>query len=609
MAKKAAKRNHGIATKLLPKRVAADLKQFFKSNWIGTVVIFVATLVFFLPLIVRINSYSEGGDAMFNAWILSRNHNCIVRNGCPDYTDANIYYPNEDTMLYSENQLSAGLLTLPVYFFSKNPILAYNLWIIVSMFLGGWFMYLLAKHLSKGNEYFSVLAALVFEFAPFKMAAAHHMQNLSILYLPLAVLLILKFFESSNKRFLYFLFPVLVLQFYASWVQMVFVLMILGILLFGMLVSKLVKPKLFFQVGAVVVLAVLSILPLAFEYMRFSKETNATFSIREQILYSSSLSDYILPHYGTLIGKAYYWINPDSVRNSHNPDSYSYHGIILYSVAIGLVYLAYRYRKQFPPLRRYLKLIGIFLVMILIGVTVSLGPLLKIKKDFVYGNIAGADLTAPLPWLLVMKFLPQLSIVRAIGRASILVLFALCCLLALLPVILNVLRREHEWLYRHKRPLYILIGLFIFIELMPLHTYRMSSHANSYNIETPKVYEYIRNSDEIDNIVILNADYDYPNAPVPIARAEQVMWAGYHNKNIFNGYSGYTPPTYVEDFENYVDFRANDIPRLHNDGLNYVLVDKELSTTKPWVYSRVSSLLPDKVYEDERYALFKVTGN
>src|SRR6266571_402706 len=74
-------------------------KAFLRANWIGTVIILVFTLIFFWPIVTRINTYIEGGDAMFNAWTLSRNYHCIMRDGCPNYADGNIYFPNKDTML------------------------------------------------------------------------------------------------------------------------------------------------------------------------------------------------------------------------------------------------------------------------------------------------------------------------------------------------------------------------------------------------------------------------------------------------------------------------------------------------------------------------------
>ena len=64
---------------------------------------------------MHVGDYSEGGDAMFNAWAIARNQHCILREACPSYVNANIYFPHKDTMLYSESQLSAGFLTYPFF--------------------------------------------------------------------------------------------------------------------------------------------------------------------------------------------------------------------------------------------------------------------------------------------------------------------------------------------------------------------------------------------------------------------------------------------------------------------------------------------------------------
>src|SRR6266540_3265030 len=137
---------------------------FLRRHWLGTLLILVATLIFFWPIVIRLDSYSDGGDSMFNAWTLARNHHCLQGEGCPNYADGNIYFPNKYSMLYSETQLSAGGVTLPLHWINNNPIFAFNVLMIVSFFLSGWFMYLLAKRLSRGNELFSILAGLIFEF-------------------------------------------------------------------------------------------------------------------------------------------------------------------------------------------------------------------------------------------------------------------------------------------------------------------------------------------------------------------------------------------------------------------------------------------------------------
>lgn len=578
---------------------------FARRHWVGTVVILAATLLFFWPVVTRLDSYSEGGDAMFNAWTLSRNHHCIMRDNCEQYTDGNIYFPHQDSMLYSETQTSAGLLTLPLYWLNDNPIFSYNVWTIASFFLSGWFMYFLARYISRGNVLFAVLAGLIFAFAPFKIAAISHLQNLSIFYLPLALLLILKFWETSHRRYLVGLLPVLTLQFYASWYQMAFVLIALGVLLVGAKLVKLINWRQLAAVGAVTALAVMATLPLALEYMRFSKANDASFSIGEQIKYSSSVADYVLPDGLTALAKMYHAAFPQAHYGSYNLDSTSFHGYVLYAVAIGLAIAAYRlYRsKKAGAMSDANKWVVVFLLIALVGFVVSLGPLLKIFGAYTYGTLPdGSQAVVPAPWILVDKFLPQLTFIRALGRASVLVLLALCCLLALLPRYAEALRIKPL----HKKILFGAITVAVIVELLPIRTAPMVSHSFAYNLQVPAVYKFIKGRPEIDKFVILNADRDYPGATIPFARAEWVLWAGYHNKYIFNGYSGYTPPKYFEQYDDFVDFKSDDIPKMKQLGLRYVLVDKQLSSSKPQLIKAVRAALPDRVYSDDRYELFRL---
>jgi hypothetical protein len=590
----------------LRERSWAVLRAFALQHWKGTAVIAVATVLFFLPVIAHIRSYSEGGDAMFNAWTLARDHHCLVRDGCPSYVDGNIFFPNSDTMLYSETQLSAGVLTLPIFFVSKNPILAYNVWTIVSCFLAGWFMYLLAMHLSKGHQLASTAAALVFEFAPFKMAALSHLQNLSIFYLPLAFLLMSRYLERRQRRYLLGLFVALVLQFYASWYQMMFVLVAVAVFLGCTLVLRLARPKHVLALGGVVAAAAVATLPLVREYVRFSRANQATFSVNDQATYASDLRDYVVPHTGTLAGRLYHWLLPLAQPNSYNPDSHSYHGIVLYAVAVALLVLAFRRRKCSDEDRRRYGQIVTLVVLFAVGFVISLGPMLKYKGELVSMMIdPGTKIVVPLPYLLVDVYLPQLSFIRAIGRASVLCLFALCCLLALLPAVL----RDVGLSARHRRLALGVVGALIVFELMPIHQISMLSpdtNAYAYDWHAPAVYERMKNDDSIDDIVILAADKDYPNAPIPTAQAEWVLWAGYHNKRVFNGYSGYTPPTYDAAYSDFVDFHADDVPKMQRYNLRYVLVDKRLSVSNPHLADTVASVLPEKVYDDDRYVLFKI---
>ncbi|MDB5168817.1 MAG: hypothetical protein JWO41_173 [Candidatus Saccharibacteria bacterium] len=581
---------------------AAWMLHALRRNWLGLSIIIFATLLFFWPLVIRLDSYSPGGDAMFNAWTLARDQHCILRQSCPNYVDGNIYFPHKQTMLYSETQLSAGLLTLPLYLINHNPLFSYNLWTIISFLLGGLFTYFLVKYLSKGNEALSIAAGLIFEFAPFKMSAIWHLQNLSIFCLPLALLLVLKYFGSNSRRFLIGLFAVLVYQFYASWYQMVFLLIGLGVFMLMRGLLRLTEWRQLLKVGAVVTLAVLATLPLAVQYVKFSKTNRATFGIADQALYSSSVADYVSPYDGTIAGKLYYKLRPSAPHNAYNIDSMSYHGLVLYTVALLVLASSFKARKlNAERLREYKEILTLNVVG-LVGFIVSLGPLLKLKGSYSYAQLAsGVGLAIPLPYILVDKFLPQLSFIRAIGRASVLLLLVLCCSLAYLAIALQ----RAGWTNRTKSIITGLVLLVGFIELMPFQMINLGTNPNFYNLHIPPVYTYIKDHKEVNDIVVLQST-NYPGTAIEFARPETVLWAGYDNKNIFNGYSGYTPPHYLEDYADYVNFDTADVSKLQHRGIRYVLLDKQLMVTKPGAVSNVYHLL-DKQYEDTRYVLFRVT--
>jgi hypothetical protein len=592
------------------KRILRRCLAFIRANWIGTVVILLITLIFFWPIVTRISTYSMGGDTMFNAWTLARDQHCILRENCPSYVDGNIFYPNKNSMLYSETQLSTGLLTLPLYFINQNPIFSYNVWTIMSFFLAGLFMYLLAKYLSRGNEFFSILAGLTFAFAPIKITEITHLQNLSVLYLPLIVLLIIKYLKSPNRKYLAGLFITLVLMFYASWYQMAFAIVAVLVLLFATRLLKITKWRPVIPILVTLLLAIVVTLPLVKEYMRFSKESGAAYSIGDQSKYSSSLADYFIPYQGTVEGNLYYKTHPNAQVNSYSPDGDSYAGFALYAVAILVLTASLIKSRKNKDWNYIFKWTTVFLLIALVGFIISLGPFLKTGSSYLYhssGGKHGVEFAIALPYLVVDKLLPQLSFIRAVDRASILVLFGLCCVLALVPVVLAVSRTKK--IIRYCAP--AILAILMLIEFYPTHGIVMSANPYYYNMTTPKVYTYIHDSPHVDNIIVLAPDNNYPGQtylPKPFLNGvfEQVLWAGYDNKNTFNGYSGYFPPNYDKDMANFNDFQASDLSEMRSLGLRYILIDKLLSSSNPSLVNDISGAGPVKVYQDDRYALFKI---
>lgn len=579
------------------------VRNFSRKHWIGTVLILTATIIFWWPVIIHITNYSVGGDAMFNAWTLDRDQHCILGQGCPNFANANIFFPHKDTMLYSEVQLSTGLVTLPLHLLNANPIFTYNVWTIVSFFLGGWFMYLLAKYLSKGNEVYSVFAGLIFEFAPFKMAAIWHLQNLSIFCLPLAALLIFRYFDTKNKSYLWGLFLALLYQNYASWYQMVFVALTLATILGCLLLFRRVQWRRIAIVAIVIAVAAAATLPLALQYVHWSKTNGAKFSILDQTLYSSSVEDYFIPENGTIIGKAYYKLRPGTQVNAFNLDSFSYHGLVLYAIAAFLLVVAFRSRKYGNKEKRRYQDILMYTIIAVVGFVLSLGPLLMIKGRYVYGTVSGTNIQLAViaPWMFIDKFLPQLDFIRGVGRISVLCEFALCCLLAYLAVHLT----ETSWSKKTKQLITLGVCLLAVIELAPIHFVPIQHTKYAYNLDIPKVYQFIAHHKQVNDLIILQSE-NYYGVDFQFNVPETVMWAGYTNKNIFNGYSGYVPPEYQAQYDGFNNFVPRDASIMRRLGLRYVVVDKLLTTNKPHLLHDISEAFPQVVYHDNRYVIFKI---
>lgn len=593
------------------RKTLRTIADFFRRHWIGVILITVATLVFFWPLLPRLSTYILPGDAMFNAWTLSRNHSCILMQGCPDYTDGNIFFPNQDSMLYSETQLSAGLLTLPLHFINDNPVFSYNVWTILSIFFSGLFMYLLAKRISRGNEVFSVAAGLVFAFAPYKIIATGHLQNLSIFWLPLIILLIINYIQKPKKITLVGLFAASLAMFYASWYQMAFALVALVIVLAGIGLFKMAPWRRIGWASMTVGLAIAATLPLALAYVQFSEQSGANYTLAEQTLYSSSLADYAIPSSHTLAGELARQIEPElQGRESFNGDGVSYHGFTLYLVGLSILVLGLIYRKR-DVIWRYIHRWSVIAGSITAaGFVISLGPLLKIADKTTYPltiNGQTLDLAFPMPYMLVNVLLPQLNFIRAIGRSTVLVLLGLCIMLALLPLVLAKLRKDWQ-----KVVVGVLVLAGIFFELMPAKLAHVDANKYMNSMSAPAVYSFIRDDPRIDNILILASDTTFPDWSEPkhkiprLTSSEQVMWAGYHNKNIFNGYSGYFPPGYNESVEDFIDFKPDDVNKMKKLGLKYILVDKLLSSSNPELDERVADASGNKVYEDNRFLLVKI---
>jgi len=89
--------------------------------------------------------------------------------------DANIFYPHRGTLAFSENNLGAGLLALPMYWATGNPYAACNFVILLGFILSAVATYYLVRY-HTADRRAAALSAICFAFCPYAFAHAPQIQ-------------------------------------------------------------------------------------------------------------------------------------------------------------------------------------------------------------------------------------------------------------------------------------------------------------------------------------------------------------------------------------------------------------------------------------------------
>src|SRR6185503_3599455 len=104
---------------------------------------------FTLPMAVRIGHVGrvDNGDGQLSIWNVAWVARTLVVD--PRHVfDANIFYPNRGTLAYSESNLGAGILAIPVYWATRNPYAAHNFVVLLAFVLSLAGTYYLVRYLT-----------------------------------------------------------------------------------------------------------------------------------------------------------------------------------------------------------------------------------------------------------------------------------------------------------------------------------------------------------------------------------------------------------------------------------------------------------------------------
>ena len=123
-------------------------------------------------------------DVLVDGWILAWVSHALASGRVADLFDAPIFHPQPRTLAYSEHLLGIQPWFAPVYAVSGDLALALNVTAWLSFVLSGLGMYAVAWAWWRSHPA-SVVAAVLWAFAPWRFFGLVHLHTLSVQYLPL----------------------------------------------------------------------------------------------------------------------------------------------------------------------------------------------------------------------------------------------------------------------------------------------------------------------------------------------------------------------------------------------------------------------------------------
>jgi hypothetical protein len=131
-------------------------------------------------------SRNDNADAELNEWIMAWVAHQLPRSPAHLF-DANIFYPERDTLAYSEPLIVPALMGAPLRWLGASPVFVFNIVLILGFALTAWAGYALVYEWT-GDRSASLLSGSMFAFNTHLLTRLAHIQGIHAWGLPLTLL-------------------------------------------------------------------------------------------------------------------------------------------------------------------------------------------------------------------------------------------------------------------------------------------------------------------------------------------------------------------------------------------------------------------------------------
>ncbi len=173
-------------------------------GWIVPVLVTAAFLVLAVAMTYPLgtdpagHALDLGGDTRLFLWTVGWDLHALTTPGQPLF-DANIFFPSRHTLAYSENLVGFSLLAAPVRALGGDLVLSLNTASLLSLALCGLGAFVLARQLGLG-VLASVLAGLVFAFAPPRLMRLGQPHQLAVQWIPFCLAFVHRYLATGTRR-------------------------------------------------------------------------------------------------------------------------------------------------------------------------------------------------------------------------------------------------------------------------------------------------------------------------------------------------------------------------------------------------------------------------
>ncbi len=252
----------------------------------------VIALALFPSVVAHLTNAFPGdlGDPPSQAWILAWDVHALATNPAHLY-DANIFYPFHDVLAYQDTLLGLLPFAAPVLLLTGNAVLAYNVLFLLSFALCAWGAFLLAR-LLVGDGRAAFLAGPVYGFSPYRMVHLYHLNLLSGMWIPFALLCWERVRRGERRHWVgvgvFFVLQALSALYYAAFLAVALALL----LLLHLRTARERRPLL---VGAAVTACACgaALLPFFIPYMRVEHALGASRGLGQAVYFAADLRDFL----------------------------------------------------------------------------------------------------------------------------------------------------------------------------------------------------------------------------------------------------------------------------------------------------------------------------